>query len=349
MQPKRSSSKTKWPVILTIVLAMIVVVAIGGAFVVRRAYDQNLKPLSSSQSSQLIKVEQNATVNQVAGQLQDAGLIRAAWTFEWYFRNQGLNDDLKAGTYSLRPSLSVPEVAAILTDGKIATDLVTILPAQRLDQVRTSLIEKYGFSETAVDAALKPESYANHPALTDKPAGANLEGYLYPESFLKTADTNPETIIRASLDQMQLALTPDLRAGIVRQGLTVHQGVILASIIEREVGNPDDRRVVSQVFLRRLREGRRLESDPTAKYGAALAGQPQSVFYESAYNTYTHNGLPPTPISNVSVSSLQAVANPATTNYLYFVAGDDGKTYFSSTLAEHEALTEQHCKQLCSQ
>lgn len=346
MQPKKN--KTKWPIVLVVLFVVIVLVAVGGAFVARRAYDQNLEPVSTSQNSQLIKVEQDASVKQVAGQLKQAGLIRAAWSFEWYFRNQSLNDDLKAGTYSLRPSLSVPEIAAILTDGKIATDLVTVLPAQRLDQIRSTLIEKYGFTEVAVDAALKPSLYANHPALTDKPAGANLEGYLYPESFQKTADTSPETIIRASLDQMQLALTPDLRAGIVRQGLTVHEGVILASIIEREVSNPEDRKVVAQVFLRRLREGRRLESDPTAKYGAILAGQEPSVFYESAYNTYTHGGLPPTPISNVSKTSLEAVANPAGTTYLYFVAGDDGKTHFSNTLAEHEALTDQYCKKLCN-
>jgi UPF0755 protein len=233
-----------------------------------------------------------------------------------------------------------------LTQGKVATDTVTILPAQRLDQIRTALINS-GFKEADVDEALKPELYADHPALVDKPEGANLEGYLYPETFHKTATTKPEAIIRLALDETQARLTPDVRAGIVKQGLTVHQGIILASIIEQEVSNPDDKKVVAQVFLKRLREDMALESDPTAHYGAILAGAEPTLQFDSPYNTYKIKGLPPGPISNVGSASLLAVANPATGDYLYFVAGDDGKTYFSRTLAEHESLTRQHCKKLC--
>ena len=127
----------------------------------------------------------------------------------------------------------------------------------------------------------------------------------------------------------------------------MHQGITLASIIEREASTPEDRSRVAQVFYRRISEGRRLQSDATALYGAALNGAEPSAHYESAYNTYSHDGLPPGPISNVSASSLAAVANPASTDYLYFVAGDDGQTYFSHTLAEHEALTQQHCTRAC--
>ncbi|MGH9858148.1 MAG: endolytic transglycosylase MltG, partial [Acidobacteriota bacterium] len=261
---------------------------------------------------------------------------------------------LLAGTYNLRPSMSVQEIADALTQGRIATDLVTISPGIRLDQVRQILIQKYGFGASEVDAALNPANYANHPALVDKPKGASLEGYLYPESFQKTGETSPQTIIRQSLDEMQKVLTPELRAGIVRQGLTVHQGVILASIIEQEVSNPDDKKTVAQVFIKRLKEDIRLESDATATYGAVLSGQidslsrQQVLAFDSDYNTYTNDGLTPTPISNVGIRSLQAVANPSDTSYLYFVSGDDGKTYFSSTIEEHEALVRQHCTKLCS-
>lgn len=342
-----TKKRANWP--LTILIAAIVTILVGlaGILLVRRAYNENLKPVSAAQRSQLFTVASGASVQEIASDLKDAGLIRAAWAFEWFIRNEGLADDMQAGTYSLRPNLSVPEVADVLTQGKVATDLVTILPGQRLDQVRQALIDKYGFAQTAVDEALKPENYADHPALVDKPVGASLEGYLYPESFQKTAQTDPEKIIRSSLDEMQNHLTPELRAGIVRQGLTVHQGVILASIIGQEVSNPEDKKTVAQVFLRRLREDRRLESDATAVYGAILAGATPSSNYDSAYNTYNHAGLPPTPISNVNATSLEAVANPSPTNFLYFVSGDDGKTYFSNTLKDHEALTEQHCKQLC--
>ncbi|HSX23719.1 MAG TPA: endolytic transglycosylase MltG, partial [Candidatus Saccharimonadales bacterium] len=288
-----------------------------------------------------------ATVQTIGKQLQDQGLVRTAWAFEWYVRNHDARDRLQAGTYSLRPNQGVVEIVNILTHGKVATDKVTILPGQRLDQVREALINNAGFSAAGVDAALNSNLYSDSPALSDKPSGANLEGYLYPETFQKTADTKPEVIIRASLDQMQKHLTPEIRAAIVKQGLTVHEGVILASIIEQEVSNPKDKPVVAQIFLRRLKEGMQLGSDVTAFYGAIKAGQTPSVTYDSPYNTRLHPGLPPGPISNVSASSLAAVAQPASTDYLYFVAGDDGVTYFSHTLQEHQALTAQHCKKLC--
>ncbi|HTE22631.1 MAG TPA: endolytic transglycosylase MltG [Candidatus Limnocylindria bacterium] len=349
----RGRKQKDWRKIIITGFVVLVLVLAGSVFMVRRVYNQNLRPVGASKRSVLFTVPKGASAQEVSASLKAAGLIRTSWAFEWYFRTNNLGQYLQAGTYTLRPSLSVSEIADVITQGRVATDLVTIVPGQRLDQIRTALITKYGFSAASVDEALKPGNYAAHPALVDKPKDASLEGYLYPESFQKTADTSPQTIIGSSLDQMQKFLTPELRAGIVRQGLTVHQGVILASIIEQEVSDSADKKTVAQVFLRRLREDRLLQSDATASYGAVLSGQIQSLsrdqilVYDSLYNTYLHPGLTPGPISNVSNSSLEAVSHPSDTDYLYFVAGDDGKTYFSRTLAEHEALTAQHCKTLC--
>ena len=333
---------------MTILITAVVLCIIGTVVYVRSQYYENLKPVSASQKSQLVTVELGSTATEIATMLKSQGLIREPWAFEWYVRNNNLRDKLQAGSYYLRPSQSIQEITTVLTQGKIATDLVTVLPGQRLDQIRQSLIRS-GFSADEVDAGLKPAQYATHPALVDKPANANLEGYLYPESFQKHADTTASTIITASLTEMQKRLTPAIRAGFVKQGLTVHQGVILASIVEQEVGNTADKPKVAQVFLTRLRTGMMLGSDVTAFYGAILDGKKPSVLYDSAYNTRMHPGLPPGPISNVTSSSLEAVANPAGTDFIYFVAGDDGVTYFSHTLAEHEALTKQHCKKLCSE
>jgi UPF0755 protein len=335
------------PKIIIGIIIILAVIALTTVILVRRSYHQNLKPVSASQNTQLVNIPLGSSVKEVGQILQDAGVIRAGWAFEWYIRNNNLRDEIQAGTYYLRPNQNVEEITNIITQGKVATDLVTILPGQRLDQIEKALI-KYGYSEESVKKALNPKNYKDHPALVDKPEEANLEGYIYPESFQKTATTSAETIIKASLDEMQKQLTPELRAGIVKQGLTVHEGIILASIIDQEVSDPEDKKTVAQVFLKRLREGQPLESDPTAIYGAVLDGQEPSIFYSSAYNTYENPGLPPTPVSNVSASALKAVANPANSDFLYFVAGDDGKTYFSKTLSQHEELTRQHCKKLCS-
>lgn len=332
-----------------IITLIVVLLGLGvAALAVRNAYSQNIKPLNSSQKEQLFTVQSGQTAHDIAVALQEQQLIRASWAFEWYVRSHNLREQLQAGSYYVRSSQSVAEIVGIITGGKVATDLVTILPAQRLDQIQAALI-KSGYSAAEVAAALDPAKYANHPALVDKPAGATLEGYLYPESFQRTAETKLEDIIRLSLDAMQQHLTPDIRAAFVSNGLTVHQGVILASIVEEETGTPKDRPMVAQVLLKRLSIGMQLGSDPTAHYGAIIAGQTPSVNYDSPYNTRMHTGIPPGPISNVSESSLRAVAYPSNTDYLYFVAGDDGVTHFTKTLQEHQAATAQYCTKLCAQ
>jgi len=323
------------------IVAALVIAVIASVAIVRHTYYQNLKPVSASEVNKLFTIELGSTASQIAADLESEGLIRKAWAFEWYIRNHNLRDKLQAGTYYIQPSQDIPTIATILTKGQVATDLVTILPGKRIDQLQQAFVNS-GFAPDDVETAFNPALYANHPALVDKPATASLEGYIYPESFQKSPDTKPQTVITQALDEMQKYLTPDIRAGFVKQGLTVHQGVILASIVEKEVGKADDRPIVAQVFLSRLRQNIALESDATTSYGAILDGKAPTHDYDSPYNTYKYPGLPPSPISNVSVSSLKAVAFPANTDYLYFVAGHDCTTRFSKTLKEHEAFIQKH-------
>jgi UPF0755 protein len=117
--------------------------------------------------------------------------------------------------------------------------------------------------------------------------------------------------------------------------------------VEQEVTSQSDRSQAAQVFLKRLKVGMPLGSDVTAFYGSRLAGAGKDVTYDTPFNTRIHTGLPPTPISNVSDSSLGAVAHPANTDWLFFVTGDDGTTYFTKTVQEHEAKAAQYCHKLC--
>jgi len=330
--------------IVVITAAVTIVAIIGG---VRWKYHDALEPVSQSQKLILVTVETGASAEDIARQLKDSGLIKEAWAFEWYVRNQGYLSELKAGTYAFTPSDGVESIVRTLTVGDVATDLVTIVPGHRIDQVEATLINN-GFSPSTVIRALKAENYRGHPALVDLPTGASLEGYLFPESFQKTGETNASMIIIQSLDQMADQLSPTIRRGIVKQGLNIHEGVTLASMIEQEVTEPDDKRLVVGVFYNRLARGMRLESDATAPYGAVLDGQEPSLNYDSAYNTYLYKGLPPGPISNVSLTSLEAVSNPAQTDFLYFVSGDDGTIHFAKTLEEHRSNVEQYCTKLCN-
>ncbi len=340
--------KRRWPRRVAAILLVGALIIVGATVAVRHTYNKNLQPLNQSQAVQLITVKAGDSVEIIANQLEDKKIIRSAWAFRLYVSSKDVGALLQAGSYELASTQSVQEIVAQLTGGRIATNLVTFLPGQRLDQLRKRLIQE-GFNEAEIDMALQAALYAGHPALVDKPAEASLEGYLYPESYQKTAATIPQEMIGAALDEMNTHLTPDLRSAFAKQGLSTYQGIILASIVEKEVPRQEDREQVAQVFLSRLRIGMRLQSDATASYGAVLAGEKPSSSYDSAYNTYRHEGLPPTPISNVTASSLKAAAYPAATDWLYFVSGDDGTTHFSKTLPEHEAKVRQYCTKLCAQ
>lgn len=339
--------KGGWLKVFVFVVVFMIVLAVGAVVFMRKQYDSNLQPVSTNQQLQTVTVESGATVRDVAVELKEKGLIRSTWAFEWYIRTNGLRDKIQAGSYDVTPAQSVAEIVGNMTNGKVSSHLVTILPAQRLDQIKQAFV-KSGFVAADVERAFRPDQYKTHAALADKPANASLEGYLYPDSFQKTANTKPEEIVKQSLDVMQQHMTTEIRAGFVKHGLTAHQGVVLASIVEKEVSNPADRPMVAQVFLKRLKNNMTLGSDVTALYGAIVAGQAEpAVTYDSPYNTRLHEGLPPGPISNVSENAMRAVAFPASTDYLYFVAGDDGVTHFTKTLEEHNAATQQYCKKLC--
>jgi UPF0755 protein len=264
-----------------------------------------------------------------------------------YVQRQDQADDLQAGTYALAQSQGIPAIANTLSRGKVTTKLVVILPGRRIDQVRADLINA-GFSPSAVDRALNPANYSDLPALSYKPDNVDtLEGLLWPDSYEKQPNTDPSVIIRESLVAMGQHITPDVQAGFAAEGLTPYQGITLASIVLQEVNKPSDQTQVAQVFLSRLKTGMMLQSDVTANYGAIEAGKAPDLNYDSPYNTRLHTGLPPGPISTISASALNAALHPAPTNWLYFVAGDNGNTYFSTDLQDHQAQVQQYCHKLC--
>ncbi len=343
--PPRRRPILKW--LLVICVLVVGVTGIAGGLLWRQ-YQTNLRPVSTTSTVVSITIEPGSSLSTIARTLEQKQLIRSARAFEIYARLHDVSSKIQAGSYDVSPAQSVQAIVQLLTHGKVATSLVTILPGQRLDQIRSALINQ-GFSEADVAAALDPAQYAALPIFSGKPAGTNLEGYVYPDSFQKTATTSAKDIVAASLREMATHVTADIVKGFQRQGLTTYQGIVIASIVEQEVTNQADRAQAAQVFIKRLKIGMPLGSDVTAYYGSRLAGMGKDVTYDSPYNTRLHTGLPPTPISNVSVSSLRAVAEPSTTDWLFFVTGDNGTTYFSKTVEEHEALAAKYCHVLCQE
>jgi UPF0755 protein len=212
-----------------------------------------------------------------------------------------------------------------------------------------------GYSQTEVDAAFAA-SYSGL-VFQDKPASANLEGYIYGETYFFNVGASVPDILQTAFDTYsQVVKDNNLIALYKAQGLNLYQGITLASIIEREMGATNDENVptsdqeqVAQVFYLRLQQGIPLGSDVTYQYAAKLMGVTPSPSLDSPYNTRLYAGLPPGPIATPSKAALLATGHPASGNYLYFLSGDDGKTYFATTNAQHEANIAAHCQVKCAQ
>lgn len=330
-----------------IIIAALVLIVGGGLVGLRAWYEHNLSPVSAITQSQYFTVTPGSSLHQISVKLKSAGLIRSTRAFETYVRSNELHDKLQAGTYSLSSSMSVKQITKKMVDGKVAKNLLTILPQKRQDEIKQAF-SKAGYSLAEISQAFDPATYRGHPALASLPVGTSLEGYLYPDSFEKQADTPASFIIRESLDEMQKYLSQDTINGFGTHSLNIYQGITLASIVAQETDDPSYQPMVAQVFLSRLAQNIALGSDVTAFYASAINNvNPPNLNINSPYNTRIYPGLPPGPISNMTKEALQAVAHPASTDYLYFVAGDDKKLHFSRTQAEHDDAVKKYCTTQC--
>ncbi len=343
-RPPKSRKPRRLVVALLACLGLIIIACVGSY----AWYQQQLRAISADESAVAVRfvIEPGKTPSQIAQLLAEKELIRSALAFRVYTKISDTENRLQAGSYSISPTETTPGIVEHLTSGKIDEFNITFLPGATLKENRDALI-KTGYSEAEVDGAL--EKTYNHPLLKDKPASANLEGYIYGETYRFSTSATVEEILERTFDEYYRAITNNkLEAGFKEQNLTLHQAIIMASIVQREVPGSADQKQVAQVFLKRYKEGMQLGSDITAYYGADLIGKKRAVTVDTPYNTRLHTGLPPGPIATPGLSALQAVAQPASGDYLYFLSGDDEVTYFARTGAEHDKNIVDHCAIKCA-
>ena len=337
-KPPRKRRFTIKLVLLAIASTLLVVV-----LTVLGWYFTGLRAKTSDDVYSVIKVQTGDTTSNIATKLQNEGIIKNARVFSLYVRINGVNG-LQAGSYRLSSAQSVPQIARTIAGGDVTTTDVLVSPGLRLDQIIAQL-QNAGFSESEITSGLV--AVRDHPLLKNYPKGDSLEGYLYPDTYRVDPQTTAEGFIRTILDTFDAKITDKTRNGLAVQGLTIQQAVILASIVQEEVSDPEVMLTVAQVFIKRYNEGVMLGSDVTYKYAAAQFGTPDNPSSNSPYNTRKFVGLPPTAIANFNLAALEAVANPSNTSYNYFVAGDDGTTYFATTLEQHEANIAKYCIKGC--
>lgn len=310
-------------------------------------YNNQMQPRGSD-ASQLVVVtiESGTSPSAIGTLLEDKSVIRSSTAFDIYTRLSNTRDKLQAGTYRLSPAESLSEIVDHLVNGRVDTFNITFLPGGTLAQHRKVLISA-GYSAQEVDAALGARYES--PVLSSRPAGMDLEGYIYGETYAFGAGASVQQIIQAALDEYSRVVAENnLIARLQDRGLTLHEGITLASIIQREVITEADKKQAAQIFYLRLAQGMVLGSDVTYQYIADKLGVARDVNLDSPYNTRRYPGLPPGPIASPGLGALIATVEPAAGDYVYFLSGDDDVTYFARTYAEHEANIRNHCAVKCS-
>jgi UPF0755 protein len=344
-EPKKKTSKKRW------LLWGVIGALCAGLLIFIAAYfwyQQQLAPVSNTTQATRVRVavKSGMTPEAIATLLEKEKVIRSKNAFMLYTRLTRTQGKLQAGTYSLATNESTPTIVNHLVSGKVDVYRIKFLPGATLKENRKVLIGA-GFSESEVDTALA--ATYDHPLFDSKPASADLEGYIYGDTYEVYSDASAQDILKKTFDEFYGVVKKDnLVEGFKKQGLTLYQGIIMASIIQREVPHAADQKQVAQVFYKRYNEGMSLGSDITAYYGADKIGVERSVSVDTPYNTRIHPGLPPGPIATPGLTALQAAAAPAPGDYLFFLSGDDEVTYFARTNAEHEANIRKYCTVKCA-
>lgn len=341
----------------------------------KAASESNEKEADSNCEYQTIEVTAGESVKEIANNLKQADLIRNPFAFELYARINNLHAKLKTGKYSFRKTMSARAIAKQLVNGVVSSDVfnLTILPGTNLlgdkGKSQTGIIHQFrtlGYSEEEINQALTKHYdnpilkglYADETKLSNPeiPAKLALEGYLYGETYQFYNHEKLENVITTILNQFNdVVVSNQLEEKFKARGFTLREGIILASIIQKEA-RTEDMPGVSMVFQNRLKQGIALGSDVTATYAADITGIDRTnatnadiLAVNSLYNTRKFPGLPPGPIAVPSKAALLAVAEPDSSkaSMLYFLTGDDGLMYYSSTDAEHNQKIRDHCQKLC--
>lgn len=309
-------------------------------------YNQALQPVDSKDTTpRTVEIAIGSTPHDIGAILKEAGVIRSELAFSIYARVRGVQNQLQAGTYQFRLSDSTKSIVQALVSGVGEEEIeVTFLPGGTVAAAKKTLL-KLGFSQTEIDEAFGA-SY-DHPLFVGKPTSADLEGYLYGETHRFARDTSVKKILTRFFDDFYEVVKADkLEEAYKKQGLTLYEGITLASIIQRETDGKDEAQV-AQVFFLRMHQGMQLGSDVTYQYIADKLGLPRDVNLDNKYNTRRYVGLPPGPIATPGKRALTAVAKPAAGDYLYFVSGDDGVMYFARTNEQHEKNVSLYCHKKC--
>jgi len=291
-----------------------------------------------------IKIREGLSTAEIADRLAEKGVIDSSLKFRILARLRGYDDKLRPGSYTFAVNMKDDDVFAKLLTGEKKMIKFTIPEGFGVKEIaerlyNLDLVDKEGFLKAAADFA--PYDYMRKR----KNVFFAAEGFLFPDTYTIESDMEIEELLTLMAGNFDERLTPEMRAQAEKMGFSIYDLITLASLVEREVRFPEDRPIVAQVFLKRLKLNMPLQTDATLQYLMDTPKEDVTIAdteIDSPYNTYQHTGLPPGPIASPGMASIEAILHPAETDYLYFVADRRGHNHYAFTYEEHLNLVNQY-------
>lgn len=308
--------------------------ALAGAFAVVAGA---LRPVAPQAPVQVITIPPGSSVAEITDRLSATRLIRSPLAFLLVTRVRGVSGRLQHGEYALTPAMSTPQIVDRIARGEVILHPITIPEGYTAVQIMEALARS-GLSGRAEFLRVVREEGGRFPfPFLEGRRNLDLEGYLFPDTYRLPRGLPPRQIVHRMLARFEERVTPVWAKG-PSVGVSLHEALIIASMVEREAQVASERPIIAGVIYNRLRKGWRLEIDATVLYAlgrhtAQLTATDLQV--DSPYNTYRHAGLPPGPISNPGLAAIEAALRPAATPYLFYVLRTDGSHAFSRTFEEH--------------
>jgi UPF0755 protein len=285
-------------------------------------------------------VEPGMTATDVIRSLRQAGLVENEMLLRSYMRYRGLDTSIEAGAYNLQGGMTTRQLAESLQTASTTQLRITVIEGWRREQIAVALSE-LGLSFSSDDFLVETAA-----GLDEFPSSQSLEGFLFPDTYFLDPEATPAELAQEMVGNFFAKVDDETLAGFERRGMTLYEAVTLASIVEREARQPEERPLIASVFQNRLSLNMKLEADPTVQY--ALGMQPDGNWwksplslvdlqFDSPFNTYVYPGLPPAPVANPGIDALHSVAFPEDSVFLFFRARCDGSGFhsFAITLEEH--------------
>jgi len=301
-------------------------------FLMERWFEQ---PYDASDTKEkLIEIAPEKTFGEICQKMSESGIIRNCLAFKLLARLQQLDTAIKAGEYMMSPSQRPIDLLRKLEKGDVLQRKVTVREGDSIWSIGKVISDAGLMSQDLFEPILVDKSWLTKLGVL----GDSFEGYLFPETYIFSRPITPQAIVFRMIEEGEKRWKPEFTERADQLRLSRHEVLILASIVQKESGNVEEQPTVASVFLNRIAQGMKLQSDPTVIYGIAnFNGDLTRADLEAVtpYNTYTNSGLPPGPICNPGESAIKAVLYAPTTNYLFFVGNGKGLHVFSTTLAEH--------------